>query len=260
MLYQRKPASGISSMITKIASAAQRNSSNGITDESWRQSICRDTYQKHAPVTSSLAASIAAFLAAQLDRRGVSKSLATPLLIRWSLSPIDCTDDPSRSLGKCRRVMVMAERNAEFKPQIAGHHKCPAKARCSTRKVHRARHRPRPMQFTNTPGRWLKTSITGPAASAELGRGSRSRVARPWAIRCQCPDHPTARRVLLRDGNVRRCGSVLRRHRSGFENRAQSLRECRASTDYPRSALPPPTCRVSANRVSHPLPRQTLLL
>jgi hypothetical protein len=48
-------------MATKIASAAQRKSSSGIADKTWRQSICRETYQKHAPVTSSLAAMIAAF-------------------------------------------------------------------------------------------------------------------------------------------------------------------------------------------------------
>src|SRR6516162_87134 len=88
MLYQRKPASGISSMITKIASAAQRNSSNGIADESWRQSICRERYQKHAPVTNSLAATIAAFSTLpRCDGRGASKSLATLLLIRLRPRP-----------------------------------------------------------------------------------------------------------------------------------------------------------------------------
>src|SRR5215469_4738345 len=88
MLYQRKPASGISSMITKIASAAQRNSSNGMADESWRQSICRETYQKHAPVTSNLAATIAAFSTPpRCDGRGVSKSLATVVLIRLRPRP-----------------------------------------------------------------------------------------------------------------------------------------------------------------------------
>src|SRR5262245_51247029 len=88
MLYQRKPASGISSMITKIASAAQRNSSNGITDESWRQSICRETYQKHAPVTSSLAATIAAFSTLpRCDGRGALKSLATVVFIRLRPRP-----------------------------------------------------------------------------------------------------------------------------------------------------------------------------
>src|SRR6516164_3989511 len=88
MLYQRSPTSGISSMITKIASAAQRNSSNGIADETWRQSICREAYQKHAAVTSSLAATIAAFSTLpRCDGRGVSKSLATLVLIRLRPRP-----------------------------------------------------------------------------------------------------------------------------------------------------------------------------
>src|SRR5215472_3443698 len=88
MLYQRKAASGISSMITKIASAAQRKSSSGIADETWRQSTCPETYQKHAPVTSSLAATIAAFSTPRrCDGRGVSKSLATLVLIRLRPRP-----------------------------------------------------------------------------------------------------------------------------------------------------------------------------
>src|SRR6516225_8279011 len=86
ILYQRRPASGISSVATKIASAAQRKSSSGIVDKTWRQSICRETYQKHAPVTSSLAATITAFLTPpRCDGRGVSKSLATLVLIRLRL-------------------------------------------------------------------------------------------------------------------------------------------------------------------------------
>src|SRR5215469_14681833 len=88
MLYQRKPASGISSMIAKIASAAQRNSSNGIADETWRQSICRETYQKHAPVTSSLTATNGAFSTLpRCDGCGVSKSLATLVIIRLRPRP-----------------------------------------------------------------------------------------------------------------------------------------------------------------------------
>src|SRR5262249_32780187 len=76
MLYQRRPTSGISSTTTKIANAAQRKSSSEIADEAWRQSICRETYQKHAPVTSSLAATIAAFSTLpRCDGRGVSNSL-----------------------------------------------------------------------------------------------------------------------------------------------------------------------------------------
>src|SRR5262249_30959079 len=88
MLYQRKPASGISSMITKMASAAQRKSRSVITDETGPQPPCRETYQKHAPVTSSLAATIAAFSTPpRCDGRGVSKSLATLVLIRLRPRP-----------------------------------------------------------------------------------------------------------------------------------------------------------------------------
>src|SRR5262245_11627161 len=116
MLYQRKPASGISSMITKIASAAQRNSSNGITDESWRQSICRETYQKHAPVTSSLAAMIAAFPAQPpCDGRGASKSLTTLVLIRPRLRFERRRQQAVQGHWTSVVGMVMAERNAKFK-------------------------------------------------------------------------------------------------------------------------------------------------
>src|SRR5215831_12388205 len=100
MLYQRKPASGISSMITKIASAAQRKSSSRIADETWRQSICRETYQKHAAVTSSLAATIAAFSTLpRCDGRGVSKSLATLVLIRLRPRPERLIFDFSEACG-----------------------------------------------------------------------------------------------------------------------------------------------------------------
>ena len=63
ILYQRRPESGISSVATKIANAAHRKSSSGMADKTWFKSICRETYQKHAPVTSSLAISIATFSA-----------------------------------------------------------------------------------------------------------------------------------------------------------------------------------------------------
>src|SRR5215471_1979343 len=76
ILYQRRPESGISSMATKIASAAQRKSSSGMTDQTWFRSICRETYQRHAPVTSNLAAKIATFSPLPpRDRPGISKSL-----------------------------------------------------------------------------------------------------------------------------------------------------------------------------------------
>src|SRR6516162_6789780 len=118
MLYQRKPASGISSMITKIASAAQRNSSNGITDECWRQSICRETYQKHAPVTSSLATTIAAFSAApRFDGRGVSKSLATPVFIRL---PHTAGMLPERAWW-CKLADMPATKVGKLAPVTLGH-------------------------------------------------------------------------------------------------------------------------------------------
>src|SRR5262249_56008635 len=86
ILYQRRPASGISSRATKIASAAQRRSSSGIVDKTWFKSMCREMYQKHAPVTSNLAAKIAAFSPLPpRDGRGVSRSLATLVLIRLRL-------------------------------------------------------------------------------------------------------------------------------------------------------------------------------
>jgi hypothetical protein len=67
----------------KAASAAQRKSSSGIADKTWFKSICRETYQKHVPVTSNLAAKIATFSPLPpRDGRGVSKSLATLVLTR----------------------------------------------------------------------------------------------------------------------------------------------------------------------------------
>src|ERR1700739_735345 len=97
MLYHRRPTSGISSTTTKIASAAQRKSSSEIADETWRQSICRETYQKHAPVTSSLSATIAAFSTLpRCDRRGASKSLATLVLIDLVPDLRDRNGDPPR--------------------------------------------------------------------------------------------------------------------------------------------------------------------
>src|SRR6516162_7522815 len=124
MLYQRKPASGISSMTTRIASAAQRNSSNGIADESWRQSICRERYQKHAPVTSSLAATIAAFSTLpRRDGRGVSKSLATLVLIRLRPRPerliFDFTETCSSLIGQAT-ISLSALRSRPI-PQIYLH-------------------------------------------------------------------------------------------------------------------------------------------
>src|SRR5262245_41073884 len=96
-------------MTTKIARTAQRKSSSGIADETWRQSICRETYQKHAPVTSSLAATIAAFSAPRRrDGRGVSNLLATLVLIRLRFRP-------ERPPQRRRCGMVMAETNAKFK-------------------------------------------------------------------------------------------------------------------------------------------------
>src|SRR5215831_5479628 len=105
MLYQRRPTSGICSMTTKIARAAQRNSSNGIADEAWRQSTCPETYQKHAPVTSSLAATIAAFSTLpRCDGRGGSNSLATLVLIRLRPRPerliFDFTEACSSLIGQ----------------------------------------------------------------------------------------------------------------------------------------------------------------
>src|SRR5437868_7069029 len=86
MLYQRRPTSGISSTTTKIASAAQRKSSSEIADETWRQSICRETYQKHAPVTSSLTVTIAAFSTLRCDGRGVrSEEHTSELQSRFDL-------------------------------------------------------------------------------------------------------------------------------------------------------------------------------
>src|SRR5262245_57104275 len=90
-------------MAMNAANAAQRKSSSGIADETWRQSICRETYQKHAPVTSSLAATIAAFsIGPRYDGRGVSKSLVT--LVLMSRCSFDFVSDhptsSNRPLGK----------------------------------------------------------------------------------------------------------------------------------------------------------------
>src|SRR5262249_40125233 len=96
--------------------AAQRKSRSVIADETWRQSTCPETYQKHAPVTSTLAAMIAAFSTLpRCDGRGGSNSLATLVLIR--LRPLTCataTTCPGSS-DKRRCGMVMAETNAKFK-------------------------------------------------------------------------------------------------------------------------------------------------
>ena len=54
--HQRTPATGIWSMTSNIANAAQRKFNHGSADRTWLKSICRETYQKHAPVTMSLAA------------------------------------------------------------------------------------------------------------------------------------------------------------------------------------------------------------
>ncbi len=105
-------------MITKIASAAQRNSSNGIADESWRQSICRERYQKHAPVTSSLAATIAAFLAPpRCDWRCASKSLATLVLIRL---PHTAGMLPERA-WRCKLVDMPPTKVGKLAPVTLGH-------------------------------------------------------------------------------------------------------------------------------------------
>jgi hypothetical protein len=61
ILRQRRPPKGISSMISKVANPAQRKSNSGMVEKTWLKSICRDTYQKHPPVTNSLAAKIAIF-------------------------------------------------------------------------------------------------------------------------------------------------------------------------------------------------------
>src|SRR5262249_54577935 len=113
MLYQRRPTSGISSMNTKIARAAQRKSRSVIADETWRQSTCRETYQKHAPVTSSLAAMIAAFSTLRrCDGRGVSNSLAMLALIRlrpWPARP------PQRSV---QQQVSLRDGNGRDKRQV----------------------------------------------------------------------------------------------------------------------------------------------
>src|SRR5260370_36303292 len=88
ILRQRSPSSGTCNIAIRVASAAQRQSRSGIIDEAWRQSTCRDTYQKHAPVTSSLAVTIATFWTLPRDARGDSKSPATLLLIRTRPFPI----------------------------------------------------------------------------------------------------------------------------------------------------------------------------
>src|SRR5262245_43762266 len=92
-------------MAMNAANAAQRKSNSEIADETWRQSICRETYQKHAPVTSSLAATIAAFSTLpRCDGRGVSKSLAPLVLIRLRPRPerliFDFTDACGSLIGK----------------------------------------------------------------------------------------------------------------------------------------------------------------
>ena len=93
---QRRPRSGIWSTATKMANAAQRKSNDGIADRTWRRSICRETYQKHAPVTSSLAAKTATFPAPPArGRLFVSRSLATLMLIQLACAP-RCPDRTER--------------------------------------------------------------------------------------------------------------------------------------------------------------------
>src|SRR5437870_11470790 len=85
-LPQRRPTSGISSIASKLARPAQRKSKSGMADQTCCHSICRETYQKHAPVTTSLAATNATFSALpRRDARGVSKSLVRLVLIWLSL-------------------------------------------------------------------------------------------------------------------------------------------------------------------------------
>jgi hypothetical protein len=90
-------------MATREANAAHRKSNKRIEDKTWLKSICRKTYQKHAAVTRSFTAKIAAFLPPPpAGRLVVPKSLVT----RRSQF---CWE--GRLCG-----IVMAERNAKFKP------------------------------------------------------------------------------------------------------------------------------------------------
>src|SRR5262245_863790 len=101
ILYQRRPESGISSVATKIANAAHRKSSSGMRNKTWFKSICRETYQKHVPVTSSLATRIATFSALVSETSWVSSSLpiaAAAACVRVSGHSLSTTAEHSEPL------------------------------------------------------------------------------------------------------------------------------------------------------------------
>src|SRR5262245_9541652 len=81
------------------------------------KSICRDRYQKHSPVTRSLAAKIAIFSAPpRRERLVVSRALATPVLIQVSPQPRDCREAPaSPGGGRAPSAMVMTKPGGKFK-------------------------------------------------------------------------------------------------------------------------------------------------
>src|SRR5262249_9071173 len=84
MAHHRSPTSGICSITTTLANAAQRTATTRTADKTWPVSTCRERYQKHVAVTSSLTATIASFLVAPpRDGRVVSRSLATLVLIQF---------------------------------------------------------------------------------------------------------------------------------------------------------------------------------
>ena len=88
-------------MITKLANAAQRKSNSEMEDKTWLKSICREIYQKHAPVTSSLTAKIATFWAPP-------RATASSSQDRCDARPIQLCSDPtfSRDAGRPRSRRV----------------------------------------------------------------------------------------------------------------------------------------------------------
>src|SRR5262249_49134202 len=118
ILHQRRPKTGISSMATTEANAAQRKSNKRIEDETWLKSICRKTYQKHAAVTRSFTTKITAFLPPPpAGRLVVSLSLVTrvlTILLVTQHSPTPVVAPQDHWQGRLSGI-VMAEGNAKFK-------------------------------------------------------------------------------------------------------------------------------------------------